>query len=113
MYFGVGLSAGNMRNGRNRVATVPKITMPIVMTGPGTVTPLPVTPVVALVAIPGYLPGVDYRLAEDGSGVQWLAGHGPAAGSAIPVTWQFAADNEAVQVGKIALDNNGEITEIS
>lgn len=88
-----------------------EMTMPIVMSGPGTLTVLPITPVVSVDEIQGYIPGVDYVLNADG--IQWQPEHGPAAGSIISVTWQFDADNERVKVGKIVLDMNGENVEIS
>jgi hypothetical protein len=87
-------------------------TMAVTMTGTGTLTPLPIAPVVRIVEIPGYLPGVDYILADDGSGIQWLPDRGPAAGVLQSVTWQFAAD-QAVKVDKISLNLNGETVDIS
>ncbi|TWH45898.1 hypothetical protein [Sporomusa sp. KB1] len=96
-----------------RLSPYRTFTMAVIMTGPGTVSPLPITPVVSIVDIPGYLLGVDYRLAEDGSGIEWLAGHGPETGILQSVTWQFDADNEAVKVSKIVLDVNGETVDIS
>ncbi|GMB00922.1 hypothetical protein [Pelosinus sp. IPA-1] len=88
-----------------------EMTMPIVMTGPGSLTSLPISPVVSIVDIPGYVQGVDYITEENG--IQWKSGKGPAAGTAIPVTWRFSADNENVKVGKIIFDINGENVEIS
>lgn len=86
-----------------------EFTMAIVMTGPGTFTPLPIHPVVSILDIPGYVQGVDYVTVEDG--IQWQSEQGPAAGASIPVTWQFGADS--VKVDKIRLDMNSETIEIS
>ena len=88
-------------------------TMAVAMTGPGTLTPLPITPAVSIVDIPGYVPGVDYQLAAEGSGIQWQAGRGPEAGVLQSVTWRFDADNEAVTVNKIVFDVNNEKIERS
>lgn len=88
-----------------------ELTMPIVMTGPGTLTVLPITPVVSVGEMQGYIPGVDYIVVQDG--IQWQPEHGPAAGLIIPVTWQFDSDNENVKVGKIILEMNGENVEFS
>jgi hypothetical protein len=88
-------------------------TMPIMMTGPGTLTPLPITPVISIVDIHGYVLGVDYSLATDGNGIKWNSGCGPQEGTSIPVTWQFEADNDAVKVDKLILDMNNEEIEIS
>jgi hypothetical protein len=88
-----------------------ELTMPIVMSGPGTLTSLPITPVVSIVDILDYIQGVDYIVKEDG--IQWQPEHGPAAGASIPITWQFDSDHENVKVGKIIFDMNGENVEIS
>lgn len=86
------------------------LTVPIVMTGPGTLTPLPITPVVSINDIPGYVQGVDYI--PDPGGIQWRQDCGPAAGTSIPVTWQFTADSSGVIVDRIVFDINNEKIEI-